>query len=154
MSRMGTETNMPRRWNNIFQGKKADAVAYLTLYGFLPVLMSFFSLQTHGDQLTAMAYCYFSIFISAVGCIYDGCNRWEHGIPCTKNTKLGVIIVCTAIVAGYSLFVALAILCLGKPIQWDYILLLYAIPVLTALIDLCACFLRDMVIRSHITGCQ
>lgn len=154
MSQMGTETKLPQCLNNIFQEKKADGMAYVCLYGFLPVLVTIFSLQTHGQQLTAMVYCYFSIFINAAGCIYDGCSRWEQERPCFKNTKLGIMITCTFLVAAYCLFVILSILCLGKPIQWDFLLLVYAIPVFIAIHDLGVCFLRGMVFHTHVSDDQ
>ena len=134
--------------NNIFNLKKGDGIAYLAFYIIIPVIITSVSLVAfpEDDNVSAI-YCYITILISALNCIYDGANRWDDK-KSIRNTKLLAILLMTGIVASYCLFVIIYILITETTkCRYDRILCLYFGAVLVSFLDIGACFIKDIELK-------
>ena len=87
--------------DSIFNFRKADGIAYFVFYILIPCLVTSFSLMSYPDGHVERVYCYVSILISALNCIYDAFNRWTE-CRSRKNAKLFVIILGAGIITQTS----------------------------------------------------
>lgn len=132
-------------------GKKAifkgplDGLFYIILYLALPIIITSFSLKSLspvvGEEIeaeilsarySAIAYCYFTILVSAAGCIYDAACRWEK--KSIKVIKLSIIILVSLIIFFYSLVQAIGA-ALHINIRQDLVLIVYGINCFIAIMD-------------------
>lgn len=135
---------------NIFNFKKGDGVAYLVFYIFVPVAMSWFSLlQVVSSDNVSVIYCYVTILVSAMNCIYDAANRWSGNTKRGKNIKLFVIMSSTAVTAGYCIFEIFALMITkSAELRNDYFFLIYLVTIVVAFMDIIGCFATDMAWKS------
>ena len=135
-----------KQWHkdNIFDLRKADAIAYLFFYILIPCFVTILSLQNDPSSTNEKIYCYMSILISAFNCIYDAFNRWVNRIS-LKNGKLFIIIISASIIVVYCIFIILGILIVENgQYQCDYLLLSYLFVVLIAMIDIVCCCTKEI----------
>lgn len=129
---------------NIFNFNKVDAVAYLALYILIPCFVTSLSLLDYPNEIREIIYCYLSILISALNCIYDASNRWIAK-KSLKNGKLFLIIIGSFTIAGYCILVIFSILLVEQGwIRCDYFLLIYFLVVIIAIIDIVCCFTKEI----------
>ena len=144
---MGNRHEIVENWinDNIFGFRKGDGAAYLVFYILIPVTITCISLSTFPSDDIAAIYCYVTILVSALNCIYDAGNRWIAGTKTVKNTKLFWVIFSAGIVVIYCIFVIFNML-MTKDTSYrcDWFLLAYAIVVIVAVIDIVSCFSADM----------
>ena len=135
--------------NNIYNYRKADGILYMIFYVIIPVTVTALSLYFFPEEETAAAYCYITILVSALNCFYDACNRWISNERTVVNTKLAVMIFSLTVVAVYCLFEVIYIL-LSKEAncRMDWILCIYFITIIMALVDFVLCFTPEMALRS------
>ncbi|MBR3601476.1 MAG: hypothetical protein IKL49_04035 [Lachnospiraceae bacterium] len=139
--------------NNIFNMKKGDGIAYLVFYIIIPVTITAVSLVAfpENDNISAI-YCYISILISALNCIYDGANRWEEQ-KSIRNTKLFFMLFMTSIVATYCLVVIICIMITQTTAcRCDWILCVYFGTVLVSFLDIGACFVKDIELKKLVSA--
>ena len=133
--------------------KKGDGIAYLAFYIIIPIIITAISLVTFpvNDNVSAI-YCYITILISALNCIYDAANRWEDK-KSIRNTKLLVILLMTSIVVIYCLVVIIYILIANSTAcRYDGILCVYFISVIVSFLDIGACFIKDIEIKKLVSA--
>lgn len=143
----------------IFKGP-LDGLFYIILYLVLPTIITIFSLKfsspVAGDEIEAeimaaryasMAYCYFTISVSAAGCIYDAACRWEK--ESFKVIKLSIIIVVSLIIFFYSLVQAIGA-AIHIDIRQDLVLLVYGINYFIAIIDGCITLSKEVSISGSV----
>lgn len=129
---------------NIFNFKKGDGIAYLSLYVVIPCFVTILSLANYPSDNSAKIYCYISIFINAVNCIYDAFNRWDNE-KSKKNGKLFFMMLGAFIVTIYCTFVILSMAIWTKSgIRQDAFLCSYLIVIAIALIDVICCFTKEI----------
>lgn len=131
--------------NNIFGFRKGDGVAYFFFYACVPVVVTWLSLKTLPVNAVASIYCYTSILISGLNCLYDAGNRWESGKRSFKNTKIAIMMICTAIPAVYC-FCEIYFFAVHPDNVWqgDWVLFAYWVVVIIAIIDMSGCFANEM----------
>lgn len=136
---------------NIFDLKKGDGVAYLVLYVFIPVIITWISLNTLLIDNISIIYCYLTILISALNSMYDAANRWNTKKKSLRNTKLFFILLSNIVVAAYCIYVIMFIL-ISKNLncRYDWILTSYFIAIIVAIIDATHCFTKDMALRQNV----
>lgn len=136
---------------NIFNLQLADAIAYLCFYVIIPVIITAITFSNFPTDVAAGIYCYLSILINTLNCIYDAFGRWGKSRR-FKNSKLFFFIILPAgIIAVYSLTLVfyMAITqtnshtCCG-------ILYIYCIPMLIASVDVLACFADKMAFNAMV----
>lgn len=122
--------------NGTTEFQKADGAIYLFLYIVVPVAITSASLvASSGDRFSAI-YCYVTILVSALNCIYDATNRWVSRKRTTKNGKLFLIMLSAGIIATYCTYIVfMALITSNMPGRCDYILLSYILAAVVALID-------------------
>lgn len=137
--------------DNIFMWKKGDGSAYLVLYIIIPIAVTWLSLSTLPKDDLSKIYCYMTIFISSLNSLYDAANRWQTEKRSVHNTKLFLIILSNVVVSVYCIIVILCILITGGlNVQLDALFLVYFLAVVISMIDIVACFARDMALCSCI----
>lgn len=135
--------------NNIFMWKKGDGSAYLVLYIIIPVAVTWISLSTLPKDNISKVYCYMTIFISSLNSLYDVANRWRSEERSIHNTKLFLIVLSNVVISVYCIVVVLCILITGGlNVQFDGLFLVYFLAVVISIIDIVACFTRDMALCS------
>ncbi len=138
---------------NIFSFKKGDGVAYLTFYIILPIIITGISLYSFPPDVAAGIYCYVTILISALNCLYDAGNRWLSGEKSKRNAKLFIIMCFLVIVAVYCLVVILGTL-IAKD-GWlricDWLLFAYVLANVIALVDIVECFTPDIAWKACVS---
>ena len=147
--RKETKENSFKKWirNNIFEGnifqeKIYDGCLYFVLYIVLPIIITSASLIALGNaDVMNVTYCYITILISALGCIYDAINRWEQKDGSERNRKLFIMILCLICVAIYCLVVIFAALIPRMIIRKDVFLLAYVASNVIAIMDAANCVL-------------
>lgn len=146
-------TNLMDCWinENIFGRKKLDGAAYFALYIIIPIVITSITLMTLTDDSNSIIYCYMSIFISAINCIYDAMNRWKFDMKCILNTKLFIIIICNVIIIVYCIISVFYILMSkGASIRCDWLLLFYIVGAIVAVIDILVCFADNMAFKGYV----
>ena len=127
---------------NIFQEKIYDGCLYFVLYIVLPIIITSVSLIALGNaDVMNVTYCYITILISALGCIYDAINRWEHKYGSERNRKIFIMLLCLASVVIYCLVVIFIALIPRVIIRMDVFLLAYVVSSVIAFVDVVNCFL-------------
>lgn len=86
--------------DNIFDSRKWDMLAYFIVYLLLPITTATISLLSLKTGAIEKAYCYWSILINAVGCLYDAASR-KSQVKSVKNLKVYMIIGATLVVLIY-----------------------------------------------------
>lgn len=133
---------------NIFDFKKWDGSLYFLLYIAVPVLVTWFSLKEFPDDNISATYCYVTILISALNCIYDATTRWISGEKTFRNIKLGLVLMCVAIIVLYCIYVILGALITRSIERCDWVLWIYSIVVIVATGDFVKCFTADMAMKA------
>lgn len=139
---------------NIFRFRKVDAVFYFFLYILAPILLTAISLWTlNADNIAKSEYCFLTIIISAFNCMYDCFNRWDSTEKSIVNTKLFIIGVSTIVIIVYCIVKCFVGLSAGNinVVHCDWILWIYLFPSLIALIDIIACFIKNMALHNCIS---
>lgn len=144
-----TKENPCKKWieNNIFEGnifqeRIYDGTLYFVLYIVLPIIITSVSLiALRNADVMNVAYCYITIFISSLGCIYDAINRWEQKDGSERNRKLFIMILCLICVVIYCLVVIFAALIPRMIIRKDVFLLAYVVSNVIAIMDAANCVL-------------
>lgn len=131
---------------NIFKYKKGDAIAYITLYIIIPVVVTIISLSVLEKDDVSIIYCYMTILISALNGMYDGANRWNSNEKTMLNTKIFIILVSNIIVSVYCFCIIMYVLISKNIVRWDWILLSYFLVVIVSLFDAVGCFAKDMAL--------
>lgn len=127
---------------NIFQEKIHDGCLYFALYIVLPIIITSASLiALDNADVMNVTYCYITILISSLGCIYDAINRWEHKDGSERNRKLFIMLLCLVCVAIYCLVVIFIALIPRMIIRMDVFLLAYVASSVIAIVDVANCFL-------------
>ncbi len=130
-------------WNryNVFEFKLSDSIAYMCLYIALPVFITITSLISFPNVVASAAYCYVSIMVSAINCIYDNALRWTpRETPSFKNVKLLCALIPNAVVALYCAFEIVTILIMQSfDLRCDSLLLVYVVPIFIATKDFVEC---------------
>lgn len=138
--------------DNMFKFKKGDGGAYFFLYLAFPVIVSYVSLKVSGEPLS-IAYSYLSILISALNCIYDAANRWNMESKSIINTKLFILIFLLALISIYCIYIIVGnLLVWSEIVYFNWIFFAYYVIVVVALIDIAACFGRDMALVARVKG--
>lgn len=135
---------------NIFDYKKFDGVAYLVFYILIPVIVTVVSLEVLSTEDIAVAYCYMTIMISSLNCIYDAGNRWNSGNKSIRNTKIFLMCISNVIICAYCFCVIMYILIgldIEKMYRCDWILLTYFVVIAIAIYDIVGCFAKDMALK-------
>lgn len=131
---------------NIFNFKKADGVAYLIFYIIIPCLVTVFSLLDYPSDSNARIYCYVSILISALNCIYDAFNRWVNNQKTLKNGKLFFMMIGASIIVIYCFFIIFSMLLIDNAdYRQDSFLLAYFLVIVIAISDIVCCFTKEIV---------
>lgn len=146
-----TKENLFHNWvqGNIFSHKKRDGILYAIFYIVLPVSITAWSLYAFPTDFAAGVYCYLTILISALNCLYDAINRWtdEKSII---NVKLVIMIISISVVWIYCLVIILGMLLTSNVVlRIDKFLYAYFITVIIALSDLVCCFASDLTMRKY-----
>ncbi len=138
---------------NIFGDSKLDSGAYLLFYGLIPIIVTMVSLSVESLEASALVYCYMSILISSLNCVYDSANRWKSGVKSIVNTKLFIMMGSNVVVIAYCLVEIFYMLITrtvnGRPDGW---LFTYLVTVVIAVIDTISCFLSEIAIKSCLEG--
>lgn len=147
----GTKEGIFHNWvqGNIYGHKKLDGILYFIFYIIIPVVITAWSLYAFPSDIAAGVYCYLTIFISALNCLYDAINRWQ-GVKSIVNVKLIIMIISITIVGIYCFAVILGML-LTKSIahRVDGVLCVYFVIVVVAMSDLFCCFASDLTMRKY-----
>ncbi len=134
---------------NIFGRKKLDGTLYIIFYIIIPVIITAWSLYAFPEDITAGTYCYLTILISALNCLYDAINRWKSERTII-NVKLFIMILSIATVAIYCLYVIIGMLLTGNLIQrLDILLCVYFITIAIALWDFVCCIAGDLAMKKY-----
>ncbi|MCM1225330.1 MAG: hypothetical protein NC548_63870 [Lachnospiraceae bacterium] len=146
-----TKENVFHNWvqGNIYNYKKLDGILYAVFYIIFPVTITAWSLYAFPSDFAAGVYCYLTILIGALNCLYDAINRWQDE-KSIINVKLLIMIMSISIVAIYCLVVILGMLLtsnVGKRI--DGLFFVYFIVIIMALFDLGCCFVSDLTMRKY-----
>ena len=136
--------------HNIFLFRPWDGCLYLFCYLIIPIVTTvvslFFSTQTYASTV----YCYVSIFICTLNCIYDAINRFDE-IKSVKNLKLAIIIFVSFISTIYSIVVVFVSLVSGEIIwTYDWCLLSYLIAAGIAFMDVLTCLFHKACLPSAV----
>lgn len=132
--------------DSIFNFRKADGIAYFVFYILIPCLVTSFSLMSYPDGHVERVYCYVSILISALNCIYDAFNRWTE-CRSRKNAKLFVIILGAGIITVYCFVMIFSMLLLEDDrLRHDGFLISYFLVIVIALVDIVGCFMKDIAL--------
>jgi len=154
---MGKYRGILEAWidGNIFAFKKGDGAAYLFFYILIPVAITWSSLTVFPEDDVQAVYCYITILVSALNCIYDAANRWCSGVKTFKNSKLLLVIVSTVIVVAYCIAIIFSML-ITKTARCrnDIWLLTYFIAVAVALGDVVACFATDTAWKACVSSTE
>lgn len=135
---------------NIFNYNKMDAGAYVVFYLIIPILITSISIQTTFSDITALAYCYTSILISAFNGIYDAANRWKPSVKTVHNTKVFLIILVDSFICIYCLYIIFYALMINKlPMRYDVLLLIYLITMLIGISDFGGCFADELALKDY-----
>lgn len=148
---MGKNGAVVEDWvnNNMFGFRKGDGAAYFVFYILIPVTITWISLAAFPSDDIAAIYCYVTILVSALNCIYDAGNRWVAGKKALKNTKLFLVILSAGMVVTYCVVVIFTMLMTkDTSCRCDGWLLAYTVVVVVAVIDIISCFAADMAWRS------
>lgn len=138
--------------DNLFKFKKGDGAAYFFLYLVVPTIITYVSLKVAGEPL-AITYSYLSILISALNCFYDAANRWNRESKSIINTKLFIMYLFLAVISIYCFYIVI-----GNVLRWsdivyfDWIFYAYYAIIAVAVIDIAACFGRDMALVACVRG--
>lgn len=146
-----TKENVFHNWvqGNIYSHKKLDGILYAIFYIILPVTITAWSLYAFPTDFAAGVYCYLTILISALNCLYDAINRWQDE-KSIINVKLLIMIISITIVAIYCLVIILGMLLTSNvKSRADGLFLVYFIAVIMALFDLVCCFASDLTMRKY-----
>lgn len=130
---------------NIFQGQIWDGSLYFVFYMLLPIIITSASLiaLTSADLINT-AYCYVTILISSLGCIYDAITRWEHRTGSERNRKLFIMILFMICVVIYCLVVIFVALIARKIVRNDFFLLAYIASNVIAIVDAVNCIMQNL----------
>ena len=137
---------------NIFKFKKGDAIGYFVFYIIIPIIITTVSLiQNHKGNPIDSVYCYMTILISALNAIYDGGNRWTVK-KSPQNIKIFIIFLSNIVVSIYCAVMIFIKIVLSDKflVQADQVLFSYMGSVIIALIDIIACFTKDMALEECI----
>lgn len=141
------------RQRNIFAQSKVDGLSYFFLYVVIPVAITYISLSTFSNNTVSAAYCYVTIFVSALNCIYDAANRWIPKEKTIRNTKLFFVIASSGIIMIYCIYIISSTLITNRVApRCDGILLVYGLTVIIALIDLIGCAFPEMALKELIAS--
>lgn len=136
---------------NIFQEKTLDGSLYCVFYVLIPVIITAASLvNLNRENITNVAYCYVTILISSLGCIYDAINRWEDRIGSDRNRKLFIMILFLLVVAIYCMVVIFFALIASKIIKGDIFLFAYVASNIIAIGDWFNCILIKLAKRETV----
>lgn len=134
--------------DNIYGYKKIDGIMYLFFYIIIPVIVTALSLYFFPTLNTACAYCYMTILISCLNCMYDAANRWKSGEKTVVNTKLVIMVIPILIISVYCFFEIMYILVTSRcDVRYDGFFCLYFVPIVIAMIDIGCCFASEMTLR-------
>lgn len=145
----GTKENILYNWvqGNIYSHKKHDGILYIIFYIIIPVIITAWSLYAFPSDFAAGVYCYLTIFISALNCLYDAINRWQAG-KSIINVKLVIMIV--SVVWIYCLVVIMGMLITRNTnLRADIFFCAYFATVIVALFDFVCCFTSDLTMREY-----
>ena len=141
--------NMIYSWsnNNIFNDYWMDAVCYLFLYIFIPIVVTYFAMKVTENTTSGRVYFYTTVLISALNCLYDAFNRRRSGMKSVKNTKLILLSIPVIIAAGYCIIEILHVLIVGvKESYPDELLCIYFISAAIVVIDFLPTMLSKFVL--------
>ncbi len=129
--------------HNIFTDV-GDGVWYLVCYIGIPITVTAFSFIATNDQTTIM-YLYITIFISALGSIYDMTSRYKQTKESMLRFKLIILVTPTVIIGAYCAVVVLGIL-ITDSIQYrcDGILYVYVVTTISAVADFIVVLLKSI----------
>ena len=141
--------------DNMFGFRKGDGAAYLAFYIIIPVIITGVSLFSFPDDNIAAIYCYVTILVSALNCIYDAGNRWIAGTKAIKNTKLYLVMLSATVIAVYCMYVIISMLITKNTVcRCDYCFFAYGIAIIIALIDIVTCFSADMALKACVDSTE
>lgn len=124
---------------NIFLFRPWDSLLYLFCYLIIPIATTATSLLIFPEKFSDGIYCYVSIFICAINCMYDAFSRFDDG-KSAKNLKLFIIVVAAIISAGWSLTIVIIAFVSGEFIrEWNWIFLSYLVAGAVAFSDMLVC---------------
>lgn len=133
---------------NIFNFRKGDSIAYLSLYIVIPVIITWISLQVLPMDNISIIYCYLTILISSLNSIYDSANRWNSATRSIYNLKLFIIMLSNLIIIIYCFYVVMYILISQSTnCRCDWILFSYIFATIISLVDAISCFTNDIIIH-------
>lgn len=133
---------------NIFNFRKGDSIAYLSLYIVIPVIITWISLQVLPMDNISIIYCYLTILISSLNSIYDSANRWNSATRSVYNLKLFIIMLSNLIITIYCFYVVMYILISQSTnCRCDWILFSYIFAIIISLVDAINCFTNDIIIH-------
>lgn len=147
LTNVGKNNEIVENWvnNNMFSFRKVDGAAYFIFYILIPVTITWISLATFPSDDIAAIYCYVTILVSALNCIYDAGNRWVAGTKAWRNTKLFWVMLSAGVVATYCVVVIFNMfMTKNTSCRCDCWLLVYIVAVIVAVIDIVGCFSADM----------
>ncbi len=153
----GTKESMFYDWvqGNIYNFRKHDGALYFVFYIIIPVIVTAWSLYALPDDSVAGAYCYLTILISALNCLYDAVNRWQDERS-VINVKLAIMMASVAIVAIYCFAVLVGILVTAaanpeapSALRADAFFCVYFGTIMIALFDFGCCFVSAFPIRKY-----
>lgn len=134
---------------NIYNHKKHDGILYIIFYIIIPVIITAWSLYAFPSDFAASVYCYLTILISALNCMYDAINRWQDE-KSIINVKLVIIIVSVSVIWIYCLVVIMGMLITTNTnLRADIFFCAYFATIIVALFDFVCCIASDLTIREY-----
>ena len=136
--------------HNIFTDV-GDGVMYLICYVFIPITVTAFSFIATNDQTTTIMYLYITIFISALGSIYDMTSRYKQTKESMLRFKLTILVTPAVIIGAYCAVVILGIL-ITDSIQYrcDGILYVYVVTTMIAVADFIVVLLKNILMSLRV----
>ncbi len=137
--------------NNIFGTKKADALLYFFFYIAIPIIVTPLGLSTTKNQGLATAYCYLTILISLLCCLYDAINRWKSKRKTIINSKLFIMCIPIVLLTVYCIFEIAYYFSLSSFYSFDNIFYIYLVTMVMSLIDIVSCFANELAFNMSIS---
>ncbi len=128
-----------------------DGFFYLACYGVIPITITAFSLIASTNELVSLTYLYITIFVSALGCIYDMTSRYKQTQETFLRGKLVILSIPSFVIGLYCIIVAFGIM-ITSSIQYrcDKIMLCYIVSVVICLADLVITIIKNTMIKKQV----
>lgn len=128
-----------------------DGVFYSICYGLIPITVTAFSLISSLNDPINLVYLYVTIFVSALGCIYDMTSRYKQTREAFLRGKLILLSIPSFIIGGYCVIITLGMLITSDTqYRCDMIMLSYILSIIIVFIDLIILVIKNAMMKEQV----